>query len=277
MEIFCPWNFPGKSTKVGCQFFFQGIFTTWVSNLCLPHCRQTLPSELPGKPARFIENSTIYLKLFWDWRVEWACCVFLQVGCCNYTGFTRGNDCFWTSYANSRFTKDISLQFQSCVNAFLGQKVLSMNVDFCSSLYPDQQKLYCQRTSHQEMASSIFLSEIQILDDTWGTKVGKNSPVCSSVLLEIASISGSFFLFRPQVIVSEKHFPTASELYKDTPRTHCTIPLEESSGKHVLWELLPYLLLPWEGDITLPGDCSMNKQALASAFRKHRYLSKAAS
>ena len=62
--------------------------------------------------------------------------------------------------------KDVSLQIQSCVNAFLGQKVLSMNVDFCSSLYPDQQKLYCQRTSHQEMASSIFLSEIQILDDT---------------------------------------------------------------------------------------------------------------
>ena len=45
-----PWDFPGKSTGVGCHFLLQEIFPTQGSNLGLPHCRQTLlPSEPPGK------------------------------------------------------------------------------------------------------------------------------------------------------------------------------------------------------------------------------------
>ena len=40
---------PVKNTEVGCHFFLQGIFPTQGSNLGLMHCRQTLPSELPGK------------------------------------------------------------------------------------------------------------------------------------------------------------------------------------------------------------------------------------
>ena len=87
-------------------------------------------------------------------------------------------------------------------------------------------------------------------------------PSCWRLQVYQVHLAKCSFLFRTQVLGSEKHFPTASELYKDTPRTHCTIPLEESSGKHVLWELLPYLLLPWEGGITLPGDCSVTKQEL---------------
>ena len=39
--------------------------------------------------------------------------------------------------------EDISLQFQSCVNAFLGHNVLSMNADFCISFCTDKLKLYC--------------------------------------------------------------------------------------------------------------------------------------
>ena len=34
------WNFPGKSTGVGCHFLLQGIFQT--QGRGLPHCRQTL-------------------------------------------------------------------------------------------------------------------------------------------------------------------------------------------------------------------------------------------
>ena len=41
-RLLCPWNFPGKSTGVGCHFLLQGIFPTQGSNLGLPHCRQTL-------------------------------------------------------------------------------------------------------------------------------------------------------------------------------------------------------------------------------------------
>ena len=38
----CPWDSPGKNIGIGCQFFLQGIFLTWASNLhllCLLHCR----------------------------------------------------------------------------------------------------------------------------------------------------------------------------------------------------------------------------------------------
>ena len=38
----CPWNSPGKNTRVGCHFCFQGIFLTQGSNLGLLHCNQIL-------------------------------------------------------------------------------------------------------------------------------------------------------------------------------------------------------------------------------------------
>ena len=37
-----PWDFPGKSTGVGCHFLLQRIFLTQGSNPGLPHYRQTL-------------------------------------------------------------------------------------------------------------------------------------------------------------------------------------------------------------------------------------------
>ena len=37
-----PWDFPGKSTEVGCHFLLQRIFPTQGSNAGLPHCRQML-------------------------------------------------------------------------------------------------------------------------------------------------------------------------------------------------------------------------------------------
>ena len=37
-----PWDFPGKSTEVGCHFLLQGIFPTQGSNRALLHCRQML-------------------------------------------------------------------------------------------------------------------------------------------------------------------------------------------------------------------------------------------
>ena len=47
-----PWNFPGKSTEVGCHFLLQGIFPTQGLNPGLPHCRQTF---LPSEPPYFIQ------------------------------------------------------------------------------------------------------------------------------------------------------------------------------------------------------------------------------
>ena len=41
-RLLCPWDFPGKSTGVGCHFLLQRIFPTQGSNLGLLHCRQML-------------------------------------------------------------------------------------------------------------------------------------------------------------------------------------------------------------------------------------------
>ena len=37
-----PWDFPGKSTEVGCHFLLQGIIPTQGLNPGLQHCRQML-------------------------------------------------------------------------------------------------------------------------------------------------------------------------------------------------------------------------------------------
>ena len=34
-RLLCPWDFPGKNTRVGCNFLLQGIFPTQGSNLHL--------------------------------------------------------------------------------------------------------------------------------------------------------------------------------------------------------------------------------------------------
>ena len=42
-SFLCPWDSPGKDTRAGCHFLFQGIFLTQGSHLhllCLLHCSQ---------------------------------------------------------------------------------------------------------------------------------------------------------------------------------------------------------------------------------------------
>ena len=43
-------EFSGQNTGVDSHSLLQGIFPTQGSNPGLPHCRRTLPSEIPGKP-----------------------------------------------------------------------------------------------------------------------------------------------------------------------------------------------------------------------------------
>ena len=43
-RILCPWNFPGKNTRVGCHFLLQGIFLTQGSN---PHVLHQQVDSLP--------------------------------------------------------------------------------------------------------------------------------------------------------------------------------------------------------------------------------------
>ena len=61
-----PWNFPGKSTRVGCHFLHQGIFPTQGSNPGLLYCRQTLyhlsHQGSPGgrTPSEINHNKILY-------------------------------------------------------------------------------------------------------------------------------------------------------------------------------------------------------------------------
>ena len=41
-QVLCPWDSPGKKTRVGSRPLLQGIFLTWRWNPVLPHCRQIL-------------------------------------------------------------------------------------------------------------------------------------------------------------------------------------------------------------------------------------------
>ena len=57
-RLFCPWNFPGKSTRVDCHFLLQQIFPTQASNphlLRLLHWQvYSLPPAPPGKPINWM-------------------------------------------------------------------------------------------------------------------------------------------------------------------------------------------------------------------------------
>ena len=49
----CPWNFPGKSTGVGCHFLLQGIWVTqdWTCVSCT--AGRFFSTAPPGKPHRY--------------------------------------------------------------------------------------------------------------------------------------------------------------------------------------------------------------------------------
>ena len=52
-RLLCPWDSPGKNTRVGCCALLQGIFPTRGSNPSLRHLlwqAGSLPLVLPGKP-----------------------------------------------------------------------------------------------------------------------------------------------------------------------------------------------------------------------------------
>ena len=76
-KLLHPWDFPGKSTGVGCHFVLQGIFSTQGSNPGLLHCRQTLYHlSHQGSP--------------------WACVQNFIFKYCNETKITSEMNCRWT-------------------------------------------------------------------------------------------------------------------------------------------------------------------------------------
>ena len=56
----CPWNFPGKNTRVGCRFLIQGIFETQGSNLCL---LRLLPWQADSLPLHHLGSENIIIPI----------------------------------------------------------------------------------------------------------------------------------------------------------------------------------------------------------------------
>ena len=84
-SLLCPWDFPGKNTRVGCHFLLQGIFLTQGSNLGLLLCRQILyhlshQGRLPSTiHMTYVQCGTMELQssLFSSWwgraRIQEGC------------------------------------------------------------------------------------------------------------------------------------------------------------------------------------------------------------
>ena len=51
----CPWDFPGKNTRVGCHFLLQGISPTLESNPCFLYWQAAFTTEPPDKPTPYIQ------------------------------------------------------------------------------------------------------------------------------------------------------------------------------------------------------------------------------
>ena len=71
-RLLCPWDFPGKSTRVGYHALFEGIFPTqgWNTHLsCLLHWQAgSLPQAPPGKPLRYMcgQHRILSLHRLWE-------------------------------------------------------------------------------------------------------------------------------------------------------------------------------------------------------------------
>ena len=68
-RLLFPWNFPGKSTEVGCHVLMQRIFPTQGSNLHLLHLLHWQEYSFPlaqdvGSPPNFISSWLIFSILF---------------------------------------------------------------------------------------------------------------------------------------------------------------------------------------------------------------------
>ena len=60
-RLLCPWNSPGKNTRVGSHSFLQGIFPTQGLNPGLLHCRQTL-HHLSHQGSPMVKQTTALRK-----------------------------------------------------------------------------------------------------------------------------------------------------------------------------------------------------------------------
>ena len=142
---------------MGCPFLLQGNFLTWISYPGLPHGRQMLsPLSHQGCPPNILKSQLLQ-EVVLGLKSRMSLCIFLAGYMLQLYRFHRQMTAFERHTPIPSSQKHVSLQFQSCVNAFLGHNVFSVNVDFCIPFCTDPLKLYCQRNSHQEVASRLAM------------------------------------------------------------------------------------------------------------------------
>ena len=68
-RLLCPWDFPGKNTRVGCHFLLQGIFLTQGSNSHLIHQQA---DSLPHATWEALKQQLPSPKGYLDQMNKWA-------------------------------------------------------------------------------------------------------------------------------------------------------------------------------------------------------------
>ena len=100
-----PGSFVHGICGVGCPFLLQGNFLTWISYAGLPHGRQTLsPLSHQGCSLNILRSQRLQEAVL-GLKSRMSLCVFLAGYMLQLYRFHRANDCFWTPYPSSRFTK----------------------------------------------------------------------------------------------------------------------------------------------------------------------------
>ena len=122
--------------------------------------------------------------------------------------------------------------------------------------------------------ASFYFRKLKIM--TKAVVVMKSEPVCYSGKFKSEtnqfSLRKILCLQAPIPRFTKTCFPAVSELCKDTPITHCTVPLERISGRSVLWLLATIpgvILVRW--NCTVRWLISRNWQA-ACCFQKTQKL-----
>ena len=123
-RLFCPWDFPGKNTGVGCHFLLQGIFSTQGSNQDSRIAGGCLPSEPPRKPMNAGVGSLSFFQgifLIWESNQGLLHCtwVLYQLSCQGSPTFfniTHTKLWFplihWLNLLNAHFVQDAN----ACLN-----------------------------------------------------------------------------------------------------------------------------------------------------------------
>ena len=117
-RLLCPWDFPGKSTGVVCQFLLQGIFLTQGSNPGLPHWQAgSLPPTLPGKPKSAIHIPQFSPSVMSD-SLRPCGLQHTRLPCPSPTPGAYSDSRPWSQWCHTTTISSSVIPFSSCLQSF---------------------------------------------------------------------------------------------------------------------------------------------------------------